>query len=404
MVVGERPPGVAVRGVVLAHRAPGALAEVGAPLVPGVGGEQVGPRRGRSPRPAARAPRWVAPVGSRPFVPLHAPTGRWRASSGAGDACSGAPGPDFGPCVVTPDGEAPPWTPAAQDRPSDPIGRMAAPGVRGWSRCCWPVVAVTGATCPHRPAPTCRRSRCRSPPARRAPRRRRPRPPRRSRRRRPRAGRAHADRDTEPTPTAQADPHPRPTKSVVVTATVTPTTSVTETATATETPTPTTPTPTTSAAPAATDAGGQWAPRVAVVAARRPAGRPGGLPDPPRPSACGLGRRGRRGRDRGGVVRPRAAAAAAADHHPRRARGRLAGQRRPGRAPSRTGLTGLEASAPDEQRAARATELRDAVRTSRTDIESLVANRDQAATPIALAAAVTRLLEAVNPAPPPTTP
>ena len=47
--------------------------------------------------------------------------------------------------------------------------------------------------------------------------------------------------------------------------------------------------------------------------------------------------------------------------------------------------------------------MRDAVRTSRTDIESLVANRDQAATPIALAAAVTRLLEAVNPAPPPTT-
>ena len=42
VVVGEGAPGVAVGGVVLAHRAPGALAEVGPPLVPGVGAEQVG--------------------------------------------------------------------------------------------------------------------------------------------------------------------------------------------------------------------------------------------------------------------------------------------------------------------------------------------------------------------------
>jgi hypothetical protein len=63
-------------------------------------------------------------------------------------------------------------------------------------------------------------------------------------------------------------------------------------------------------------------------------------------------------------------------------------------------LTGLEASAPDEQRAARARTLRDAVRTSRTDVETLVATRDQAAIPVQLAAASSRLLDAVNPPPP----
>ncbi len=61
-------------------------------------------------------------------------------------------------------------------------------------------------------------------------------------------------------------------------------------------------------------------------------------------------------------------------------------------------LTGLEASAPDEQRAARARTLRDAVRTSRTDVESLVATRDQAATPVQLAAAThPAASSAVNP-------
>ena len=41
MVVGEVVPGVAVLGVVLAHGAPGALAEVWAPLVPRVRVEEV---------------------------------------------------------------------------------------------------------------------------------------------------------------------------------------------------------------------------------------------------------------------------------------------------------------------------------------------------------------------------
>jgi len=67
-------------------------------------------------------------------------------------------------------------------------------------------------------------------------------------------------------------------------------------------------------------------------------------------------------------------------------------------------LTGLEASAPDEQRAARATELRDAVRSSRTDVETLIATRDEVGTPAVLAAATSRLVEALNPPPPPPTP
>ena len=64
-------------------------------------------------------------------------------------------------------------------------------------------------------------------------------------------------------------------------------------------------------------------------------------------------------------------------------------------------LTGLEAAAPDESRAARAGTLRDAVRASRADVESRVASRDQAAAPVVLATASTRLLEALNPPPPP---
>jgi hypothetical protein len=62
-------------------------------------------------------------------------------------------------------------------------------------------------------------------------------------------------------------------------------------------------------------------------------------------------------------------------------------------------LTGLEGTAPDEERAARARALRDAVRASRTDVEALVATRDQAATPVQLAAASTRLLSVLNPGP-----
>jgi hypothetical protein len=62
-------------------------------------------------------------------------------------------------------------------------------------------------------------------------------------------------------------------------------------------------------------------------------------------------------------------------------------------------LTGLEASAPDQTRAARARTLRDAVRTSRSDVDTLVANRDQASTPVVLAEATTRLLAALDPPP-----
>jgi hypothetical protein len=40
------------------------------------------------------------------------------------------------------------------------------------------------------------------------------------------------------------------------------------------------------------------------------------------------------------------------------------------------------------------------VRTSRTDIEQLIATRDQASTPVQLAAASSRLLDAVSPPPP----
>ncbi len=207
----------------------------------------------------------------------------------------------------------------------------------------------------------------------------------------------------EPTPTPKPTPTPRPTKSVVVTETVTPTPPVTETATAPETPTPTpTPTPTTSAAPAATDAedsglpGWLWWVLAALLAAlaaylilraRRRAAWDAEVAEAETEVAW-FGRE----------LLPQLQQTTTTDA--------LAGGWQVSAARVRAvedRLTGLEASAPDEQRAARATELRDAVRTSRTDIESLVANRDQAATPIALAAAVTRLLEAVNPAPPPTT-
>ena len=64
-------------------------------------------------------------------------------------------------------------------------------------------------------------------------------------------------------------------------------------------------------------------------------------------------------------------------------------------------LTGHAAAAPEEERAARARTLRDAVRASRADVEWVVATRDQAATPVRLAAATSRLLTALNPPPPP---
>ena len=63
-------------------------------------------------------------------------------------------------------------------------------------------------------------------------------------------------------------------------------------------------------------------------------------------------------------------------------------------------LTGLETSAPDESRAARARALRDAVRAARTDVESQISSRDEAFTPVVLAASIARLQELLNPHPP----
>ena len=63
-------------------------------------------------------------------------------------------------------------------------------------------------------------------------------------------------------------------------------------------------------------------------------------------------------------------------------------------------LTGLETSAPDEPRAARARDLRDAVRAARADVESQISSGDQASTPVVLAASIARLQELLNPPPP----
>ena len=57
VVVGEGGPRVAVVAVVLAHRAPGPLGQVRAPLVPGVRRRTGRPRPVRSPRPAGGARR-----------------------------------------------------------------------------------------------------------------------------------------------------------------------------------------------------------------------------------------------------------------------------------------------------------------------------------------------------------
>ena len=203
-----------------------------------------------------------------------------------------------------------------------------------------------------------------------------------------------------PTPTKTKTPTKTPTEttSVVVTATVTPTKEVTRTATATPTATPT-PSITASAAgePVEGEGGGipgwVWLLLAAVLA---------GL-------AWFLWARNRRATAWDAEIAP------AEDDVTWFARellpqlqqtttpDALAGgwqvsAARVGAAEDR--LTGLEASAPDETRAARARTLRDAVRASRADVESLVVSRDQAATPVQLAAASTRLLAALNPPPP----
>ncbi len=63
-------------------------------------------------------------------------------------------------------------------------------------------------------------------------------------------------------------------------------------------------------------------------------------------------------------------------------------------------LTGLEASAPDESRRTRARTLRDAVRSARADVESVIASRDQLSAPPRLAASSAALQTALNEEPP----
>ena len=63
-------------------------------------------------------------------------------------------------------------------------------------------------------------------------------------------------------------------------------------------------------------------------------------------------------------------------------------------------LTGLEASAPDESRRTRARTLRDAVRSARADVESVIASRDQLSAPPRLAASSAALQTALNEKPP----
>ena len=205
-----------------------------------------------------------------------------------------------------------------------------------------------------------------------------------------------------PTPTPTKTPTTRPptptaTTSVVVTSTVTPPKEVTRTATATPTPTPSI-TATAAPEPVAGEGGGipgwVWLVLAAllaglagflVVRSRRRAAWDAELTEAEAEVAW-FGR----------VLLPQLQQtttpdALAGGWHVSAARVSAAEDR----------LTGLEAAAPEEARAARARTLRDAVRASRADVESLVATRDQAATPVRLAAATSRLLTALNPPPPP---
>jgi len=204
----------------------------------------------------------------------------------------------------------------------------------------------------------------------------------------------------EPSETEQATPTPRPTRSVVVTQTVTPTPPVTETATATVTPTPTeTPTPTTSAAPAATDVDDGGLPAwlwwllaillaglaaYLIVMARRRSAWDAEEAD----AEVEVGWLARE-------LLPQLQQAGTPDA--------LAGgwQVSAARVSSvEDRLTGLESSAPDQTRTARARDLRDAVRAARTDVESLITSRDQLSAPVVLAASIARLQELLNPPPP----
>ena len=205
-----------------------------------------------------------------------------------------------------------------------------------------------------------------------------------------------------PTPTT-TPPTPTETTSVVVTSTVTPTREVTRTATATPTPTPT-PTPSPSATataapePVAGEGGGipGW---VWLVLAALLAGLAGFLVVRSRRRAAWDAELAEAEAEVawfGRVLLPQLQQTTTPDAL---AGGWQVSAARVSAAEDR--LTGLEAAAPEEERAARARTLRDAVRTSRADVESLLATRDQAATPVRLSEATSRVLTALNPPPPP---
>ena len=201
-----------------------------------------------------------------------------------------------------------------------------------------------------------------------------------------------------PTPTTEP-PTPTATSSVVVTSTVTPTRDVTRTATPTPTPTPT-PSATATAAPepVAGEGGGipGW---VWLVLALLLAGLAGFLVVRSRRRAAWdteLTEAEAEVAWFGRVLLPQLQQTSTPDAL---AGGWQVSAARVSAAEDR--LTGLEAAAPEEERAARARTLRDAVRASRADVESLVATRDQAATSVQLATATSRLLTALNPPPPP---
>ncbi len=204
---------------------------------------------------------------------------------------------------------------------------------------------------------------------------------------------------TPPTPTpTTAPPTPTETTSVVVTATVTPTREVSRTATATPTPTPT-PSATVTAAPepVAGEDGGipGW---VWLVLAALLAGLAGFLVVRSRRRAAWDAELAEAEAEVawfGRVLLPQLQQTNTPDGL---AGGWQVSAARVSAAEDR--LTGLEAAAPEEERAARARTLRDAVRASRADVESLLATRDQTAAPVQLAAATSRLLTALNPPPP----
>ena len=131
VVVGERPPGVPVGGVVLPHGAPGALAEVRPPLVPGVRGEHVGlGAAGRLGQPRVLRGGW------RRWGVVH-----WchctRRGTGAHHPVRvmpepGRPAKTAGQAPPTCGRKAPTWTLAPQAHPDRGHGSSRPPG----SPCC----------------------------------------------------------------------------------------------------------------------------------------------------------------------------------------------------------------------------------------------------------------------------